>query len=154
MYKKNTLVKQIQNRVLQSKNCILRVLVYNWIYCILFNINRNWRVEGGEGGEVCLIKNKITMWNKNSSLKLNALSQAITSLFFSNFIFKFHLLYIYIIKQDIRICTCCVKPAKRVDRLGWIFLWTLMGGRGVLLAKTKLEFLIKQTQIPREPPGP
>ena len=38
-------------------------------------------------------------------------------------------LYIYIIKQDIRIYIYAAysRPCKRLDRLGWNFLWTLMG---------------------------
>ena len=38
--------------------------------------------------------------------------------------------YIYIIKQDILIYKCCVWPAKLLDRLGWNFLWTLIGRAG------------------------
>ena len=39
----------------------------------------------------------------------------------------FFLAKIYIIKQDIRLHIWCVQ----LDRLGWIFSWTIMGGRGV-----------------------
>ena len=50
-------------------------------------------------------------------------------------------LNIYIIKQNICIYLCCLQPAKRLDRLGYIFLWTLMGGRRVLQTKKIRNFL-------------
>ena len=58
-----------------------------------------------------------------------------------------HICYLYnIIKQDIGICIvciCCIKPAKRLDWLGWFFLWTLMGGREAWKATKNSNFYFK-----------
>ena len=42
-------------------------------------------------------------------------------------------------KQDIHIYVPGLLPAKRLDRMDWIFVWALMGGRGMFMAK-KIRF--------------
>ena len=110
-------------------------------------IVEQWRRLVGFSHDITSTKNIKWWWNTTDGpfILLLLFMQSRCSAYFEKFDVVVHFLLIceskysstrscliYIIKQDIRIYICHQSPAKRLDRMGWNFLGTLMGGRGCL----------------------